>query len=131
MYVRDLETGTLTWASREAYLRPTESPARTPTARPAISADGRYVAFTSGQHGLVAGDTNGRRDVFVRDVQTGDIERVSVAYDGAQPTGESQDPVVSADGRFVAFTSYARNLLAGGDNDVTYITNVFLRDRGN
>ncbi|MCU7728519.1 hypothetical protein ODJ79_32815 [Actinoplanes sp. KI2] len=132
IYVRDLNTGALTWASREEFRRPTETPGRTPTVRPAISADGRFVAFTSGQHGLVPNDGNGRWDVFVRDVQTGGIELASSADDGTQATGESRDPSISADGRFVAFTSYAQNLVPGADDESDYLVpHVFLHDRGN
>ncbi|GLW35170.1 TolB family protein [Actinoplanes regularis] len=132
IYVRDLNTGALTWASREAFLRPAETPGRTPTVRPAISADGRFVAFTSGQDGLVPHDGNSKWDIFVRDVRTGGIELASSADDGTQATDESRDPSISADGRFVAFKSYARNLVPGASDEFHYVLpHVFLRDRGN
>jgi Tol biopolymer transport system component len=93
--------------------------------QPAISADGRYVTFWSRASNLVPGDTNGRDDVFVHDLQTGTTERVSVAADGTQASSESYDPAISADGRYVAFYSFAP-LVPGdtnGDRDI------FVRDR--
>jgi Tol biopolymer transport system component len=92
-----------------------------------ISADGRFVAFTSFATNLVAGDTNGCKDVFVRDRQNpGTTVRVSVDSSGAQGNSYSQDPSISADGRFVAFESLATNLVAGGTNG---FDQVFLHDR--
>jgi Tol biopolymer transport system component len=72
---------------------------------PALSADGRFVAFESGATNLVPGDTNGVQDVFVRDLQTGTTERVSVGPGGGPDNESSGDPALSADGRFVAFYS--------------------------
>ncbi|MGH2537869.1 MAG: TolB family protein, partial [Candidatus Promineifilaceae bacterium] len=65
---------------------------------PAISADGRYVAFYSEASNLVGGDTNGYLDVFVHDRDTGQTSRASVASDGAQANGASYFPAISADG---------------------------------
>src|SRR5207245_2686833 len=78
----------------------------------ALSADGRFVAFTSVAPDLVTGDTNGAADVFVHDRQTGTTERVSVDSAGTQANGDSTDVALSADGRFVAFTSAAARLVA-------------------
>ena len=83
---------------------------------PSISADGRYVAFSSLATNLVAGDTNGTGDVFVHDRQTGATTRISVAGDGSQANGWSDGPSISADGRYVAFSSLATNLVAGDTN---------------
>jgi Tol biopolymer transport system component len=83
---------------------------------PSISADGRYVAFLSSADNLVPGDTNGFSDVFVHDRQTGAIARANVDSSGAQADSESYDPWISADGRYVAFASYAQNLVAGDTN---------------
>src|SRR5439155_1436556 len=83
------------------------------SAGPALSADGRFVAFHSTATNLVAGDTNGKTDVFVHDRQTGTTERVSVASDATQGNNASSYPALSADGRFVAFHSDATNLVAG------------------
>jgi Tol biopolymer transport system component len=92
---------------------------------PSISADGRYVAFHSSATNLVAGDTNGAFDVFVRDRQAGTTIRVSVSSAGLQGDGNSDYPAISADGRYVAFRSLATNLVAG-DTNGTY--DVFVRD---
>jgi Tol biopolymer transport system component len=91
----------------------------------AISADGRYVAFSSAADDLVAGDTNAARDVFVRDLRTGETTRVSVDTAGTQGNAESGHPAISADGRFVAFESSASNLV-GGDTNGT--SDIFVRD---
>ena len=95
------------------------------SASPAISADGRYVAFGSDASNLVPGDTNGTSDVFVRDLRSGTTQRVSVATDGTQANGDSDSPAISADGRYVAFASYASNLVPGDTNGTA---DVFVRD---
>lgn len=74
-----------------------------PSGQPAISPDGRYVAFASGASTLVDGDTNGEDDVFVRDRRTGRTTRASLADDGAELADASAAPSISADGRMVAF----------------------------
>ncbi len=84
-----------------------------PGLSPSLSHDGRYVAFQSGSASLVPDDTNGRYDVFVHDRQENTTKRVSVASDGAQGNGDSQDPKIAAGGRFVVFTSSATNLAPG------------------
>src|SRR5947199_269171 len=86
---------------------------------PALSADGRFVAFQSAATNLVAGDTNGATDVFVHDRQTGTTERMSVASGGAQGNGSSAGPALSAAGRFVAFRSTATNLVTADTNRPT------------
>jgi Tol biopolymer transport system component len=93
---------------------------------PAISAGGRFVAFPSESPGLVPGDTNGAEDVFVRDRRTGAVERVSVASDGGQADGTSRAVAISADGRVVAFGSFATNLVPG---DANAKPDVFVHDR--
>ena len=95
---------------------------------PWISADGRYVAFSSISTNLVALDTNGTWDVFVRDRQLGTTERVSVDSSGMQAGGASSSGSISADGRTVAFASYASDLVAGDTNGML---DSFLRDRQN
>jgi Tol biopolymer transport system component len=100
--------------------------ANRPSYRPSISADGRYVAFSSGASNLVPGDTNYWVDVFGRDCQTGETTRVSVASDGTQANYPSYRPSISADGRFVAFDSQASNLVA---NDTNGRSDVFVHDR--
>lgn len=93
---------------------------------PAISADGRYVAFNSSASDLVAGDTNSLTDVFVRDRQTGTTERVSLDTSGGDPNATSLSPTISADGRYVAFASVASDLVGGDANSVS---DVFVHDR--
>ena len=93
---------------------------------PAISLDGRYVAFTSSATNLVPGDTNFFSDVFVRDRALGTTTRVSVATGGRQGRGDSLDPSISGDGRRVLFMSDAPNLVAG---DTNAALDVFLSDR--
>jgi len=83
---------------------------------PTISADGRYVAFLSGAGNLVDCDTNGIVDVFVRDRVRGTTTRVSVATRGAQANQRSAEPAISANGRYVAFSSDASNLVRGDTN---------------
>ena len=75
------------------------------------SADGRFVAFASYASNLVPRDTNGTSDIFVRDRVAGATRRVSVSDAGAQANDFSFDPDISADGRYVAFSSDATNLL--------------------
>ena len=87
---------------------------------PSISADGRYIAFNSNSSNLVSGDTNGVDDVFVYDRQTNVVQRISMASDGSQANSDSVAPSISADGRYVAFQSWASNLVPGywGSPDV-------------
>jgi len=91
----------------------------------AVSADGRRVVFVSFASNLVAGDSNGAMDVFVHDRDTGVTTRVSVASDGSEGNGTSDDGHISGDGRFVAFRSAASNLVPGDTNGVA---DVFIRD---
>jgi Tol biopolymer transport system component len=91
-----------------------------------ISADGRFVAFTSLSSDLVAGDTNGSIDVFVHDRTAGGTVRVSIDSSGQESNGDSYYPSISGDGRFVAFESEATNLVA---NDLNGLDDVFLHDR--
>lgn len=93
----------------------------------AISADGRHVAFKSRATNLVPGDGNERDDVFVHDLDTGTTHLASVGFDGGGADSYSDNPALSADGRHVAFTSAATNLVEGGDgND---FVDVYVRDR--
>lgn len=93
---------------------------------PSISHDGRFVAFVSPSTNLVVGDTNASSDVFVRDLLTGGIERVPALPGGVEPNGYATDVDLSADGRWVVFTSVASNLVAG---DVNGASDVFAYDR--
>ena len=100
-----------------------------PSTAPAISGDGRWVAFVSEATNLVPGDTDGSADVFVADRATGAIVRASVAADGRQGAGawlgsSGGPPALSADGRVVAFATLAR--LTADDRDNT--ADVYARD---
>lgn len=94
---------------------------------PAISYDGRYIAFYSYASDMVESDTNGDPDVFVHDRQTGTTTRVSVSSSGVQTNGGSHVPCITADGRFVAFYSYASNLVGSDTNNKA---DIFVHDRG-
>src|SRR6266480_1144362 len=95
------------------------------SASPSISANGRFVAFESDAPNLVPGDTNGKRDVFVRDFTTNQTQRVSVSSAGVQGNKHSRHASISANGRFVAFASDAHNLVP---NDTNGVTDVFVSD---
>src|SRR5262249_22172880 len=122
VFVRDLATSTTTRVS----VASDGTQANGASTNPAVSADGSLVAFRSLASNLVAGDTNGVADVFVRNRLTGVTERVSVASDGTQGNAQSINPVISADGRFVAFESTASNLVA---DDTNLASDIFVHDR--
>jgi Tol biopolymer transport system component len=96
------------------------------SANPALSADGNLVVFASDAGDLVAGDANGKTDIFLRNRTGRTTERISVNASGASANGDSRNPVISADGRYVAFQSSAADLV-GGDNNGRI--DVFVRDR--
>jgi len=97
-----------------------------------ISANGRYVVFSSGSAGLVPRDTNRRQDAFLRDRKTGRTTRVSVSSSGRQgkaardPFGGSAAEAISAGGRYILFRSDAPNLVSGDTNGAQ---DIFIRDR--
>jgi hypothetical protein len=122
VFARDLATGVTELVSVDS----SGNPGNDHSYRMALSTDGRFVAFESLATNLVASDTNSRLDVFVRDRATGTTERISVDSAGAEANGESALPSISADGRYVAFYSYATNLVAG---DTNAFSDVFVRDR--
>ncbi|MGB9937103.1 MAG: NosD domain-containing protein [Methanobacterium sp.] len=90
-----------------------------------VSADGRYVAFESYASNLVSGDTNAYPDIFVRDLANNTTTRVSISSTGQQGNGHSRNPSISADGRYVTFDSFARNLVADDTNNAW---DVFVHD---
>ena len=104
-----------------------ETPANARSMEPTISPDGRYVTFTSDASNLVAGDTNGKPDAFIRDRQAGTTERISVSSLGAEGNGNAEGPYpMSSDGRFIGFSSRATNLVSADNNAAR---DVFIRDR--
>ena len=126
IFVRDLSTNTTTRVSvNSAGIQGDEN-----SFNPSISADGRFVAFTSRSSNLVPGDTNNKQDIFVRDLSTNTTTRVSV--DSGGDRGQYDDALfqhsISADGRFVAFASGASNLVPGDTNNTT---DIFVSDTGN
>ncbi|MEU8547234.1 hypothetical protein AB0C81_09580 [Streptomyces roseoverticillatus] len=92
-----------------------------------LSADGRYGLFTSLASNLVPGDTNRLYDVFVRDLHTGRTERISVADDGSQLDGSTSEAAISGDGRYVAFSSDAPDVVPGQPANGAW--KIFVRDR--
>jgi hypothetical protein len=122
IFVKDLTTGALVRAS----VAPNTTPGNADSVWPSISADGRYVAFLSSATNLIHGDTNGSDDIFVKDLTTGALTRVTTSAGGTQANSASVVPTISADGRYVAFTSAATNLVSGDTNG--YQDN-FVKDR--
>jgi Tol biopolymer transport system component len=120
VFVHDRKTGTTTRVSVDSA----GAEADGQSFEAAISDGGRYVAFSSEASNLVPGDTNGMTDVFLHDRKTGTTTRVSVDSAGAEGDGPSFDPAISADGRFVAFTSMASHLVPGD----TPLSDVYVHD---
>jgi Tol biopolymer transport system component len=122
VFVRDLVGGTTVLASVGFDGSPARGGA---SVNPLISADGRYVVFLSSTTNLIAGQSNTNWIVFRRDLQAGTNTLVSVGTNGVSPgNGDASDPVMSPDGRYVAFLSAANNLAAG----ITSGVNTFWRD---
>ena len=123
VFVRDRLRGTTTRVS----VKSNNHPGNGHSDLSAIDSSGRWVVFGSRATNLApGGDTNARSDVFVHDLRTGVTTRESVTADGAQANEESFAPAISADGRHVAFLSFADNLVPGDTNDRL---DVFVRDR--
>ncbi|MGO1078164.1 hypothetical protein [Inquilinus sp. CA228] len=121
IFLHDTQTGTTTRVSVDAGNGDADLPSLWPT----ISGDGRYVTFDSAAGDIVAGDDNGATDVFLRDVQTGTTTLVSVPAGGGLSDDASAEAEVSANGRYVAFYSFATNLVAG---DTNAVEDIFIRD---
>jgi len=129
IFVRNLSAGTTERVSVDSSGVEGNGGSGGPLDLPDISADGRFVAFSSTATNLVPGDTNGVPDIFVHDRVTGVTERVSVSSTGVQSDGTSFfKPVITPDGRFVAFTDRGTNLVPG---DTNFVDDVFVRDRLN
>lgn len=121
VFIRDRELGTTSRVSVSI----SDGDGNGPSDTPAISADGRYVVFRSAAGNLVVDDLNFQWDIFRRDLQSGITERVSVNPDLGDSNDDSSNPVINADGRYVAFVSQAWNLVPGGSNR---FSNIFARD---
>ncbi len=122
VFVHDRATG----RTRRVSVASDGSQANSHSYDAAVSGDGRIVAFRSDADNLVPGDSNDASDVFVHDRATGRTRRVNVASDGSQANSHSYDAAVSGDGRIVAFTSFANNLVVGDSNNRR---DVFVHDR--
>jgi WD40-like Beta Propeller Repeat len=122
IFVHDRNTGETTRVSVTSNGTEANGESRLPM----ISADGRYVVYISVASNLVGNDTNTDIDIFVHDRNTGQTTRVSVTSNGMEVSGNSQDPTISGDGRYVAFYSYASNLVGGDDNNAL---DIFVHDR--
>ncbi|MFT7485448.1 MAG: Tol biopolymer transport system component [Candidatus Paceibacteria bacterium] len=93
---------------------------------PVISFDNRYVTFYSLSDDLVASDGNGKFDIFLHHLPTGTTSKISEATNGADANGGSRYPVLSFNGRYIAFESKASNLVSGDSNS---LRDVFVHDR--
>ena len=122
IFLRDRATG----AVRRVSVTGSGAQANNWSRWPMISADGRYIVFSSAASNLVHGDTNHRADVFVRDRRTGRIGRVSISSTDVQATNRSRFGVISGDGRYVAFESDAANLVPA---DTNHSTDILVHDR--
>jgi putative cell wall-binding protein len=122
VFVRDMASGVTTAVS----VTPAGRVGDLDSSRPCISDDGRFVAFVSKADDLVPGDRNGADDIFVRDLDRGVTERVSRSWSGGDAHGNSTDPSISHDGRYVAFSSMAADIATG---DANLRSDVFVADR--
>ncbi|HZD60363.1 MAG TPA: Ig-like domain-containing protein, partial [Anaerolineae bacterium] len=129
--VKDTGTGNTSLVSVSSSGEQSNSRSIVPNTSASISADGRYIAFESDATNLVDGDNNAayEYDIFVHDRINHTTERVSVASDGTAANDSCYSPSISADGRYVTFTSDASNLVAGDTNN--YISDIFVHDRIN
>jgi hypothetical protein len=125
VFVRDLQGNTTTLVSRATGVGGAKG--NWDSREASISADGRFVAFTSGATNLHPDDADYNEDIFVRDLQTNTTTLASRATGAAGANGNdnAHEPSISADGRFVAFHSAANNL---HPDDADYYEDIFVRD---
>jgi Tol biopolymer transport system component len=112
IFLRNRTTG----QTERISLSPSGQEANNRSTWPALSGDGRFVAFMSDATNFVSGDSGSHADIYMRDRSTGAVSRVTRGLNGAEANGPSRYPSVSADGRYVAFLSLASNLVAGDTN---------------
>ncbi|MCB8975845.1 MAG: PD40 domain-containing protein [Ardenticatenaceae bacterium] len=125
IFLHDRQTGVTSVVSVDS----SGNPANGNSYYPSISANGRFIAFESQATNLISDDTNGFKDVYVHDTQTGQTVRVSMTHDGQQSNHDSFITInraISDDGRFVSFDSYASNLVP---NDTNSVRDAFVHDR--
>jgi Tol biopolymer transport system component len=126
VFCRDLQTGVIEMISAHDPALPTITPNGPSTiTQNSVSGDGRYVAFASEANNILPSDTNGFRDIFIRDLALGTTTLVSADTNGVSADSISTDPAINADGRFVAFSSSADNLVPA---DTNRYQDVFVRD---
>jgi Tol biopolymer transport system component len=130
VYLRDTATNTTTRVSRGHSGRDPDGPSYDP----AVSGDGRYVAFVSEASNLTSDSSKHAANVYVRDMVTGVTELVSRNARGRQANGPSIHPAVSHDGSMVAFQSLASDFLCkdqcqNGQRDINLVSDVFVHDR--
>jgi Tol biopolymer transport system component len=130
VYVRDLQLN----VTRLVSAAPQGAPADGASWAPAMSGDGRYIAFVSAATNLASGDRNASADVFVADLHTGAIELVSRSVRSGTANAPSGGPVMSSDGRFIVFHSEASDLVCTQrcpvqEEDINLLADVFLHDR--
>ncbi|MBE2268988.1 MAG: hypothetical protein IAE80_12220 [Anaerolinea sp.] len=120
IYVRDTLLNTTELITVALNGQPSQlPPGVSPFGGGAISNDGRFAYFFSSAADLVAGDTNGFSDIFMRDRLLQQTTRLTHAYDGGQTNEGSQlGNTVTSDNRYVAFSSYASNLVPNDNNGV-------------
>ncbi|MEP7301797.1 MAG: hypothetical protein ABI699_09740 [Caldimonas sp.] len=121
VFLKDLQTGAVSRVSTDS----SGAQANGFSFSASFSPDGRYVVFSSWANNLVAADTNDAYDVFMRDLQTGTVTRVSTDASNAQANGNSSGGVLSAGAGYLVFSSQARNLVAG---DTNFSSDVFVKD---
>ena len=122
IFLHDNQTGSTTLLSKSASGVPGNGSSQSPD----ISADGRYVVFSSNSSNLVVSDGNGQQDIFLCDTTTGIVNLVSATSAGVQGNGLSESPSISANGRYIAFVSQSSNFMAVDSNSGA--SDVFLRD---
>jgi Tol biopolymer transport system component len=125
VFVRDLPAGDTVLVSADTSAT---TSGNSLSDEPTISADGRFVAFSSYASDLVSGDTSDASDVFVRDLLTGTTALVSANLNGFSGNGASYSPIITSDGRAVLFHSQANNLVAGSFGAA--VENLFWRELG-
>ncbi len=113
IFLKNLTTGAVTRLSNGSGGTETNGD----SSNPQFSSDGRYVVFQSRASNLVGGDTNGQTDIFLKDLSTGAVTRLSTSVMGVEADDFSAEAQFSLDGRYVTFGSFASNLIAGDMND--------------
>ena len=124
IFLKDVQTGLVTLMSTRLYFAARQS-SNGYSRSSSLSEDGRFVVFQSSADNLVLGDVNGIADIFVSDSSSGVVTRVNTNSFGADSNDTSEGPSISSNGRYVAFMSYASNLV---DDDSNGTPDVFVKD---